>query len=76
MNVAVIVYLVTLYCVAMLVMWYTLRGHRIERPPSVEVPFALKEGQTILGVMDTTEILCFCIGKIEHHVHEEEDAIE
>ena len=36
-----------------------------------EIPFALQEGQTILGVMDTADIICFCVGEIEEHVHEE-----
>jgi hypothetical protein len=63
MSAALIVFLVTLYCVAMVVMWYTLWGHKTERPPMRIVPFALPEGYTILGVMDTPKIVCFCIGQ-------------
>jgi hypothetical protein len=29
-----------------------------------------------LGVMDKTEMTCFCIGKSEEHVHEEEDTVK
>jgi hypothetical protein len=63
MGVAVIVYLLILYAVSMVVMWYTLREHKIERPPMMMVPFVLPEGYTILGVMDTPKIVCFCIGE-------------
>jgi hypothetical protein len=68
MGAGLMVYLGTLYVVAMLVMWYCLQGQRRERTPPMQVPFALTEGQTILGVMDTTEIMCFCIGELENHV--------
>jgi hypothetical protein len=76
MGASLIVSLVALYLVAMLVMWRSLRVQRIEDTPNTEVPFALQEGQTIIGVMDTTDIMCFCIGKIEEHVHDEEDTIK
>jgi hypothetical protein len=75
MGASLMVSLVALYLVAMLVMWRSLRVQRIEDTPNTEVPFALQEGQTIIGVMDTTDIMCFCIGKIEEHVHDEEDTI-
>jgi len=42
----------------------------------MEVRFSLREGETILAVMDTAELTCFCIGTIEKHVHDEEDTIE
>jgi hypothetical protein len=63
MGVMLIVFLVTLYGIAMLGMWCTLRGPKIERPPTMTVPFFLPEGYTILGVMDTPKIVCFCIGQ-------------
>ena len=47
-----------------------------ETPLGTAVRFVLREGQTILGVMDTTEMTCFCIGEIEDHVHDEEDTIK
>jgi hypothetical protein len=31
--------------------------------PSVPEAIALKEGQTIVGVVDTTKAMCFFIGK-------------
>jgi hypothetical protein len=68
-----IIYLALLYLGAMLVMWRCLRGQKLEPTPSMEVGFALQEGQTILGVMDKTKTMYFCIGKTEHHVHDEED---
>jgi len=62
-GIGVIVYLVALYCVMMLIIWYAMRRHRIERPPVNMVPFALPTGYTILGVLDTPKIVYFCIGK-------------
>ena len=67
--------LVTWYLVSMLMMWCCLREPRRERPRNTEVPFALQEGQTILGVMDTTESMLFCIGHSEEYVHDEEDTV-
>ena len=67
------VYLALLYLGAMLVMWRCLRGHKLEPTPRREVGFALHAGQTILGVMDTTTTMCFCIGMTANHVHEKED---
>ena len=63
MGVVLIVFLVTLFCAAMLGMWCTLGAYEIEPSPMRRVPFTLKEGDTILGVMDTPEIVCFCIGQ-------------
>jgi hypothetical protein len=63
MGVVLMVFLVTLFCAAMLGMWCTLGGYEIEPSPMRRVPFTLKEGDTILGVMDTPEIVCFCIGQ-------------
>ena len=31
-------------------------------PPGAEIPFALKEGHTIISVEDTTTAMCFYIG--------------
>lgn len=66
------VYLAVLYLVAMLVLWRCLWRHPLEPTPHTEVGFALQAGHTILGVMDTTTTMCFCIGTTEHAVHEEE----
>ena len=65
--------LLTWYLVAMLMFWRGLRGHQKAEPLRMEGRFTLREGQTILGVMDTSEMMCFCIGQSEEHVHQEED---
>jgi hypothetical protein len=65
--------LLSLYLVAMVIFWHGLRGHKKEEPQRMAERFTLREGQTILGVMDTPEMMCFCIGKSEEHVHQEED---
>jgi hypothetical protein len=64
------------YLLAMLFFWLSIRGQNTRTTLGTEVRLALREGQTILGVMDTTEIMRFCIGKIEEHVHDEEDTIK
>jgi hypothetical protein len=61
---------------AMLIYWNCLRGQKIQEPLGTDVRFTLREGETILGVMDTTEITCFCIGKTEEHVHDEQDTVK
>jgi hypothetical protein len=65
--------LLSLYLVAMVIFWQCLRGHKSEEPLGTEGRFTLRAGQTIVGVMDTTEMMCFCIGTMEDHVHQEED---
>jgi uncharacterized protein (UPF0548 family) len=65
--------LLALYLVAMVIFWHGLRGHKQEAPLRMEGRFTLREGQTILGVMDTPEMMCFCLGTSEEHVHQEED---
>jgi hypothetical protein len=63
-----IVCFVTLYLIAILMLWHALQKEMIQGTSTVVVPFTLQEGQTILGVMDTAEIMCFCIGN-ECHAH-------
>ena len=75
MGVLLIVYLLALCLVSMLVMWRSLRGQRRAPTPRPKGRFALQEGQTILGVMDTTETMFFCIGPREEYVHDEEDTV-
>jgi hypothetical protein len=65
--------LLALYLVAMVIFWHGLRGHKKAEPLRMAGRFTLREGQTILGVMDTPEMMCFCIGKSEEHVHQEEE---
>jgi hypothetical protein len=71
-----LVSLLSLFLAAMLMFWYCLWKQKREATPSTEVCFALQEGQTILGVMDKTALICFCIGEIEEHVHDEEDTVK
>ena len=75
-GVLLLVSLLSLYGAAMLIFWQSLWRQKREAPLGTEVRFVLREGQTILGVMDTTERTCFCIGEIEDHVHDEEDTIK
>jgi hypothetical protein len=65
--------LLSLYLVAMVIFWHGLRGHKQAEPLRMEGRFALRAGQTILGVMDTPEMICFCIGTSDDYVHQEED---
>jgi hypothetical protein len=65
--------LLSFYVVAMVMFWQCLRGHKQEAPLRREGRLTLRAGQTVLGVMDTPEMMCFCIGKREDHVHQEED---
>ena len=65
--------LLSLYVVAMVIFWHCLRGHKQAEPLERERRFTLRAGQTILGVMDTTEMMCFCLGQSEDHVHKKED---
>jgi len=58
----VVIYLFVLYCVAMLVLWHCLRGQKQGSTPSTAVPFALREGQTIVGIGETTQGIDFYIG--------------
>jgi hypothetical protein len=79
-SVVLVIYLATLYILSMVIFWHSLRGQKTTATQMTEliaeVPFALQEGQTILGVMDTTKITCFCIGQIGEHVHDEEETIQ
>ena len=65
--------LLSLYLVAMVIFWHGLRGHHKKEPLRMEGALTLRAGQTILGVMDTPEMMCFCLGKSEEHVHQEEE---
>jgi len=75
-GVLLIVSLLSWYLSVMLIFWHSLRGQNTEAPVGTEVRFVLREGETILGVMDRTEMTCFCIGEMEEHVHDEEDRIK
>ena len=65
--------LLLIYLIAMVMFWHSLWGHQKEEPLRMDGRLTLREGQTILGVMDTPEMMCFCLGTREEHVHQEED---
>ena len=62
LAVLLIAYLLTLYLLAMLVLWHCLWGQKAAVPLDTEVRFALREGQTIVGVGDTPHSMDFYIG--------------
>jgi class 3 adenylate cyclase len=62
LGVFLIIYLLTLYLVAMLVLWHYHRGQKTASPLEPEVRFALNAGQTIVGVGDTAQGIDFYIG--------------
>ena len=68
-GVMLIVYLATLYILAMVIFWHCLWGQQPQEPLVTAVPFALKEGQTILGVEDTTQGIDFYIGDYVRDEH-------
>ena len=57
-----ILYVLALYIGAMVVLWQYLRGQKTAPPFVTEVPFALKEGQTIVGIGETNHGIDFYIG--------------
>jgi len=69
LGLCLIIYLLTLYVGAMLFLWQSLRGQKTETPLVTEVPFALKEGQTIVGIGETTHGIDFYIGDYVRDEH-------
>jgi hypothetical protein len=61
-GVLLIVCLLSWYLAAMVIYWYCLGKQYAKKPQVMEVPFALKEGQTILGIEDTAQGMDFYIG--------------
>ena len=68
-GVVLIVYLATLYILAMMIFWHCLGGQKPKESLVTAVPFALKEGQTILGVADTPQGIDFSIGDYVRDEH-------
>jgi len=68
-GVVLIVYLATLYILAMIIFWHCLGGQQPKESLVTAVPFALKEGQTILGVEDTLQGIDFSIGDYVRDEH-------
>ena len=65
--------LLSLYLVAMVMFWHGSRGHQHAEPRRMAGRLTLRAGQTILGVMDTPAMLCFCLGTRETQVQQEEE---
>jgi hypothetical protein len=61
-GVLLIVSLLAWYLAAMLIFWYALREPHPKKLQAMEIPFALKEGQTILGIEDSVQGIDFHIG--------------
>ena len=61
-GVLLLICLLSWYLAAMVIFWYCLQEQTIQAPMSVAVRFALQEGQTIIGVEDTTQGIDFHIG--------------
>ena len=68
-GVMLIVSLATLYILAMVIFWHCLGGQQPKEPLVTAVPFALKEGQTILGVAETPQGIDFSIGDYVRDEH-------
>ena len=62
LGLCLILYLLALYMGAMVFLWQYLRGQKAATPVVTEVPFALREGQTIVGIGETTQGIDFYIG--------------
>jgi hypothetical protein len=61
-GVLLIVSLFSWYLAAILMFWYCLWEQKPKEPRVTEVSFALKEGQTIVGVGETSQGMDFYIG--------------
>jgi hypothetical protein len=57
-----IMYLLTLYLAAIVVLQHCIRRQTQEPTPDTGVRFALREGQTIVGVKETVKGVDFYIG--------------
>jgi hypothetical protein len=62
LGVLLIAYLLSLYLLGMMVLRHCARRQQTETPLDTEVRFALRAGQTIVGVGDTTQSIDFYIG--------------
>jgi hypothetical protein len=61
-GVLLIISLLAWYLAVMLIFWYGLKEQPPKRLQVMEIPFTLKEGQTILGIEDTVQGIDFYIG--------------
>jgi hypothetical protein len=71
-GILLMVSLLAWYGVVMVMYGCAVRRQKTAAPAEIPVYFALREGQTILGVMDTTQRTCFCIGEMGEQVHDEQ----
>jgi hypothetical protein len=69
-GVLLLMSLLSLFLAAMLMFWYCLWRQKTDAPPSSEKPFVLKEGETIVGVRDTSQGIDF---HISEYVRDEND---
>ena len=61
-SVLLMVCLLSLYVAAMVMFWHGRAGQQPEAHLETEGRLALKEGQTIVGVVDTAQGLAFALG--------------
>lgn len=61
-SVLLMVYLLSLYVVAMVMFWHGVAGHRPAARVETAGRLALQAGQTIVGVVETAQGLAFAIG--------------
>jgi len=54
--------LLSLYVAAMVMFWHSVSGQKPEAHLETAIRLALKEGQTIVGVVETAQGLAFAIG--------------
>ena len=59
LGVLLITYVAALYLLGLWCLWRSLQGQKTAATAGTEVRFALKEGQTIVGVGETTEGMDF-----------------
>ena len=61
-SVLLMVCLLSLYVAAMVMYWHGITGQKPEARLETAGSLALKEGQTIVGVVDTAQGMAFAIG--------------
>jgi len=61
-GVVLIVYLAALFILAMVIYRHGLANQPPKKPQVIDIPFTIKDGQTIFGVEDTGEGIDFYMG--------------
>ena len=62
-SVLLMVCLLSLYVAAMVMFWHSISGQKPAARLDTAVRLALKEGQTIVGVVETAQGLAFALGE-------------